>query len=196
MEVWQKQYVVGIFSQMYSNYYVNSLLCIHSINTAIFLHLVMQCNNFLHNFCKLLRCVWTWSVSVMKKSMHFRNTTTTNKNNITVGFLWVEWKLIVLLKTELLVWKPASVFGFNSAAACCISCAPCSNSPSQSLHGAHFKPLTPSLSSCSPVSDFLSSHFFLLFLSSPLHCSFSLLSHQFLFWSAVVHYIFYWVVTL
>lgn len=63
----------------------------------------------------------------------------------------------------------AALSNLFSASACLISRAPPSNSPSQTLHGAHFKPLAPSPRS--PVSPLSLDHFLCFFfsLSSPLH---------------------------
>lgn len=79
-----------------------------------------------------------WSVMMMK-TMCFQNAA--------VGH-WVEWQTLCV-DTDTIgcveVTLAALVIRFDLESACCISWAPCSNSPSQSLHGAHFKPLTQSL---------------------------------------------------
>lgn len=88
--------------------------------------------------------------------------------------LWPEWKTQCVDKDRISCVEAtlvALVFGFDSAPACCISCAPCSNSPSQTLHGAHFKPLTQSLCLSSLSLIFCLRSFI---LSPPLFISFAL----------------------
>lgn len=112
--------------------------------------------------------LFTWNTIVMRKKIHFRNTTTTDNKNSQV-FHMLSWmkNLNLLIKTSSAMRKLQWKHWFS----CCISCAPCINSQSQTLHGAHFKPLTPSfcLFSCSWFSVSLCS-------VSLLHCPFFLVS--------------------